>query len=361
MQNNPLGMKDFQILDVSGLGNAGKSAVVDFLREFQPVHSFEYSFEFDLLRLPNGILDLEHHLVQSWSPIRSNYALRAFDRLCYKLAGSQMRKNIKAFLFSSGHGYEARFDGEFLKLAREFSSSFVVDEYQAFWPYYLLEDSLLSRAIKKIKLKAKATDSLLSPIYLVDGQEFSKKCSAFVHKLFARHMTSDKKLLTLNNCFDAFDPERSLNLIENSKSIIVYRDPRDVFVSGLNASKVQKSEDRKLQAFDNNGINKSFLGGDNIQTFIKRQNLYFSKLYKGKDSRVKLIRFEDFVLNHKKIKQEILDFLELTPQQQTQKETLFRVEKSAQNIGIWKQYSNADEINYIVKNLEEKWMLFDAQ
>jgi hypothetical protein len=349
-------MNSFRFVDVSGLGNAGKTAVVDFLKGFESIHASEFSFEFDLIRLPNGIIDLHHHLVEDWSPVRSNYALRAFEDLCFRMAGSEKRKNLKAFFLSSGQGYQSRFKGHFLSLSQSYLRSFILDEYKAFWPYYLIEDSPLVRAYKKTLLKLKAKKKLLSPIYLADGKDFSQKTTQFVTQLFSNVIPKDKNWVVLNNTFEPFNPEKSLNILNDSKAILVYRDPRDVYVSGLNAYKAGK--DAHLQAFDNNGINKSFLGGDNIETFIKRQNLYFSKLTKSTDPRLKIIRFEDFVLNHEAYKKDLIEFLGLEADAHKEIGKYFQPEKSAQNIGIWKKYSNQKEIKYIEDHLDSKWILF---
>lgn len=45
-------------IDVYGVGNSGKGALVDLLRELDGIYVPEWSFEFDMIRLPVGLLDI---------------------------------------------------------------------------------------------------------------------------------------------------------------------------------------------------------------------------------------------------------------------------------------------------------------
>ena len=53
-------------IDVAGTGNSGKGAFVDLLREFDDFFVPEWFFEFDLIRIPGGLLDFRHCLVEIW-------------------------------------------------------------------------------------------------------------------------------------------------------------------------------------------------------------------------------------------------------------------------------------------------------
>lgn len=345
-------MKAYKYIDVSGLGNAGKSAVADFLSEFSSVQSFEYSFEFDLIRLPNGIIDLYNHLVLDWSPIRSNEAIRSFKKLTKSLGGSPHKKNLAAYLFSAGTAYERRFQGQFNKLSKEYIEQFIAAEYEAFWPYYLITDYPWIRLFKKLMIKFHITSQLKSPLVLANGKNFSEITTDYINKLYSIIVPETKDFVILQNSFEPFNPVHGLNILQDSKSILVIRDPRDVYVSGLNNSNVTK-KDKHLLAFDNNGINKSFLGSDDLDIFITRQKIYFERLFKGMDPRVKIIRFEDFVLDSEKQTRDVINFLGLKDEDHKNKGQFFKPEVSAKNIGAWRKYSRQEEIQYIEKHLSE--------
>ena len=45
-------------IDVCGVGNSGKGALVDLLRELNDKYFLEWSFEFGMLRFPDGFFDI---------------------------------------------------------------------------------------------------------------------------------------------------------------------------------------------------------------------------------------------------------------------------------------------------------------
>ena len=68
----------YRFLDLSGFIVSGKQAYSDLLREFDGFLVPEAEREFELIRIQGGIRDLENALVEDWSPIRADAALRRF-------------------------------------------------------------------------------------------------------------------------------------------------------------------------------------------------------------------------------------------------------------------------------------------
>ena len=132
---------------------------------------------------------------------------------------------------------------------------------------------------------------------MVDSTNFDQKASEFVDNIFQEFRSPSGKTIVFNNAFEAYNPIRSLDILHHSRSIIVTRDPRDVYVSGQNAHKLKK-EDKKLQAKENDGLNKSFLATDDLNLFIERYKLYMKNVYRGNDPRVLVLKFEDVVCNY---------------------------------------------------------------
>jgi len=94
-----------KVIDLSGYMFSGKSAVSDILREFNGVYVPNYLVEFDLLRMPGGLIDLKH-AVMDWSPIRTFAAINRFDKLVNRLACSP---KFPQKLFKTGYGYNQRY------------------------------------------------------------------------------------------------------------------------------------------------------------------------------------------------------------------------------------------------------------
>ena len=72
----------YKFIDVSGLGHSGKTAVMDLLSEIEGFHLNNTVFEFNLLRLPDGIFDLKWAVYDNWSLVRSDFAIKRFKQLC---------------------------------------------------------------------------------------------------------------------------------------------------------------------------------------------------------------------------------------------------------------------------------------
>src|SRR5882757_2575704 len=150
-------MGKFRFVDVSGVGNSGKSAVVDLLREVENVYAPEYWFEFDILRVPNGILDLRHRILDDWSPTRTHYAIRAFRDVVEKMGVDPRWWDVSGLLRSTSQRYDRRFKDQFRMLAAEFGSSFIRARYLAEWPHdhYFESDArrLISKILRRLGLR----------------------------------------------------------------------------------------------------------------------------------------------------------------------------------------------------------------
>lgn len=339
-------------IDVSGVGNSGKSAVVDLLREVAAVYAPEYWFEFDFIRVPGGLLDLRNHLVADWSPIRSHAAVHAFLGVVDKMGRDPAWWDIPGLLACTSQRYDRRFLGRFSQLSKEFVRSFVIGSYRAEWPYDDLRENSLIRFGRKILRRLGARRDLSRDVLLVDGAEFDLRGTAFLQKLFQEIIEAETEWVVLNNGFEPFNPLPALDMISGSRQIVVTRDPRDIYVSGLNAHSVG-GNDKGLLAFDNDGMNKSFLATDDLNLFIRRYRLFHEKLYDGGDPRVFRVRFEDLVRDYEISVARLLGFLGMAPECHVRPRTCFDPDRSSRNIALWRSYSRKDEIGYIEQHLPE--------
>lgn len=344
-------MAELDFIDVSGVGNTGKSAVVDLLREFPHLWVPEYWFEFDLLRIPGGLLDLRHALLEDWSPIRSDAALRRFDRVVEMMGVDPRPWEIGAVLRSTSQRYDARFGGQFRALTRAFSAAFRTSAYRSEWPYHALADGAARRLAFKLARRAGLRRLVTREVLLVDGREFDSQARDLMSALFGKLVGPGATGAVLNNGFEPFHPQSALDMLD-ARQIVVTRDPRDVYVSGLNAHGVSAA-DRSLIAFDNDGMNKSFLATDDLALFVARFRRYHEELGPS-DPRVLRVRFEDLVIRPEPEIARIAAFLGLDPEQRAVG-SHFRPEQSARNVGLWRNYSRQDEIEYLTRELGE-WL-----
>lgn len=339
-------------VDVSGVGNTGKTAVSDILRELNNYHVPEYSFEFDFFRVPGGILDLKYNLCEDWSPIRSHDAHTRFLQRLELMGGNPKWYQLLKKMEITGNRYDARFNNKFIEEGRKFADSFLRGEYLAYWPYEFLNYNFLYRFLKKLQLKTGFRLRARVPVKLVDSTNFDQKASEFVDNIFQEFRSPSGKTIVFNNAFEAYNPIRSLDILHHSRSIIVTRDPRDVYVSGQNAHKLKK-EDKKLQAKENDGLNKSFLATDDLNLFIERYKLYMKNVYRGNDPRVLVLKFEDVVCNYEQTLEKIYRFLNVTTAEHITPKKFFDPQRSIKNVGIWKSFSDQDAIAQIESRLAE--------
>lgn len=341
---------DFRFIDVSGVGNTGKSAVVDLLREVSGAWVPEYWFEFDIIRVPGGLLDLRHALVDDWSPIRSHAALHRFLDVADKMGRDPAAWDLPGLMRSTSQRYDARFAGRFTAASRAFAESFVVGRYKSEWPYDALAESGPRRLARKIARRAGFRRRLLRDVRLVDGRDFDARARYYLSQLFEPLIEPGEDIVVLNNALEPFNAPPGLDMLAPARQIVVTRDPRDVYVSGLNAHAV-RSADRALIAFDNDGLNKSFLATDDLDFFVRRFALYHAHLPATPDRRVLQVRFEDVARQPEATTRRLFDFLDLTADRHARPGTSFRPDVSARNVGLWRQFSDRGAIAFIEERL----------
>ena len=338
-------------IDISGVGNAGKSAVVDLLREMDNFYVPEYWFEFDMMRVPGGLLDFRHCLLEDWSPVRSHAAYHEFLDVISKMGRDPAPWDIPGLMSITSQRYDRRFNGKFCELSQEFADHFKVGKYKAEWPYDGLRESGAFRLLKKIGRHFGFRMSFFKDVLLMDGHDFDEVARNYVENLYRSFIPQSCDYVAFNNAFEPFNPIPGLDMLR-AKQIIVTRDPRDIYVSGLNSHNV-KSIDKSLLAFDNDGLSKAFLASDDLDTFVLRYRLYHDHLYNGDRKDVLHIKFEELIMNHETHIKMILEFLDIDPARHIRPNSRFIPAESRKNIGLWKKYSRQDEIRFIESQLSD--------
>lgn len=340
-------------IDVSGVGNSGKSAAVDLLREIDGLFVPHFQFEFDFMRVRGGLIDFRHALLEDWSPVRSHAAFLAFLDVASRMGRDPHGWwDFRGWLESTSQRYDRHFRGEFTDRCQTFAHSFLVGSYRAEWPYDDLSSSRFRVLLRKLIRRAGGRGSILRDVHLLDGSTFDKRASKFLMELFQVITPNDCSGVVLNNGFEPFNPRPFLEMLPGAKQIIITRDPRDVFVSGQNNHNVDFSE-KALLASDNDGLNKSFLAADDVTLFVQRHKLYHKNLRDLSDQRVLKLKFEDLVLDYDASVSNVLSFLDVATHKHTRPRTTFDPDRSRKNVGIWRSSNKKSELKYIETQLEE--------
>ena len=337
-------MNLFNFIDCSGVGSSGKGAVVDLLAEYENFKVMPHDFEFDLFRIKGGLNDLRRDFYEDWSPIRSNSAYWKFLKIV-NLSG----KNPKGLSYlysalSSGNRYEKKFNNQFIKSSLDFLNSFVETEINGYWPYDYADDSNFQIIINKIKEKLNLKKRVYRNIKVINGENFDAKLNDYLYSLFFE--IRNNKTLVFNNFLEPYKSSNYLNFFSEAKQIVVIRDPRDTFVSGLSAG-FKNKEDLRLIPSNNDGHSLSSVGSNNLEKFILRTNQFYKILDNNFHDRILKIRFEDLVLNYEETKKEIEEFLCLTEKNHIFKFKYFNPLQSKKNVMIWKKFSSQSTIEKI--------------
>ena len=136
-------------------------------------------------------------------------------------------------------------------------------------------------------------------------------------------------------------------MIKGAKSIIVNRDPRDIFASQINSNEMFVPNFEKLKNI--NKIKSEMTHFNDISKFITRFKILHENSTSNTESVMK-IQFEDFVLNFNTVSSKILDFLEINPSSINDK---FDITNSIKNVGIWEKYKDLKEIRIIERELNK--------
>lgn len=321
-----------KFLDLSGFTFSGKQAVIELLREFDGFHVPHFEFEFPLIRVQDGIADLEKALVDDWSPIRCAAAIRRFKKLIDILARKPTRYRI-------GYDYDSRYQGKFSEISRRYISNLVDMEWEASWPFAWHDYSTLELLWHKIQSKFRIEQAFESTLYLCSGRNFLELTRSYLEEILTIGVDPDKHTIVMHNAIEPFNPTRGLNYFENAQLIVVDRDPRDNYIASISHSRLYQ----KIAA------------ANNVDQFIQRYGILRNQAAKAQnvDPRVLHIQYEDLIWNYQETVDKITDFLNISANSQRQHHAFFNPKESAKYVGMWKKYPKQNEIRRIEEKLGE--------
>ena len=328
------------VIDLSGYSFTGKSAVYDLLSGWDGYCSHSKEFEFDLIRVQGGLIDLRQALTQEhWSPVRSSEAVRIFRRLVHHMGGD---RGLLSRLIRSGAHYDHYFPG-FTQLTTEFISSLVDASWQCEWPFALYSSDTC--CITARKLARRFNISRDDTVYLarLPEAEFDSRSRQYFERLFAPLAAKGFRWLVLNNAFEPFSPERSIEFFDHAKAIVVDRDPRDVYLSALRAGMIEGSQ-----------VGLAVTGGS-VSNFIRRFRIYRNGAISA-SPHVYRMQFEALVLDYAAEVTRIRAFLGESSVASSTPGRAFDPKNSARNVGQWKSLDDSrlrGDVDVIKSELSE--------
>ncbi len=280
--------------------------------------------EIDILRRCGGLFDLENYF--KGNRINSNmYILRFINTMEYFYSFEDL----------------LIYNDKFMELTYEFIDR-IADKIE-------VEDALAGDpAYKAQSINRKIYKNLSYP-FLYDGikrtrysykikdltlDEFYEEARIYLHK-FLKTIKS-KEFLFLDFIFadGTGDFERYNKYIENCKIIGVYRDPRDVYVEGIQT-------------------NEPWIPHDKIE-FVKWYKSHeINKFININHPNFLLLRFEDFIYKYEETVSKALNFYGIDKSHHIAPKSQFRPEYSIKNTCLYKNWQDTESIEYIFDNLKE--------
>ena len=278
------------VLGVCGFGYSGSGAVWDMLKEWSNCKTIGGEKEFTFLYAPDGLEDLRYHLVQQPSRfMSSDIAIKRFI----------------SFVEEFGHdGWNDVFNNLFINYCMTFLDKVIQVKWDGYWEWDIREAKRRPISYCTYRLKRKYNSCAkrkqkgeiplvkMRKMYLsINPIKFDDNAKQLLKMLLdIIDNDSHNKIIAINQVFPANNAEHFLNYFDESKAILVIRDPRDVYIT--------------LKLIQDSG--SKWFPHDDVNQFIKYYRILHDSLYKTE--RILIVKFEDLIYQYELTKKKICAF-----------------------------------------------------
>ena len=322
-----------KLISCASYFGSGSSALTDLVSEYEGVRSLA-DYEFRFVHDIDGIADLEYHLVDCHNRHNSGHALKRFWKLCQ---------------FNHGTGfiqrYEPFFGGNYLELSRDYVERLTDFEYKAYWfndwydrgRLFYYSKSLQSKVYKRLGIKRSVMPHEITLASHPSRERFLSETRKYISNLLNAANPENKPYLMLDQVLPSSNVNKCLRYFpDDTKLVIVTRDPRDVFLS------------------------EKYVWHDDC---LPHEPELFCKWFDYTHScnrdetpdpnKVITINFEDLIYNYDEMVFKLEKFLGLNPQDHTRLFSGFNPKRSFGNTQLWKKYDDAESIRVIENKLPQ--------
>lgn len=327
-----------RFITCTGYFCTGSSAITDFVSEFEDVCSMT-DMEFRFLHDPDGVDDLEYHLVENHNRHNSGHALKRYKKLVDFNSGGILGKQ-----------YSEWFGNNWKKISYDYIDSLTDFTFHGWWAYDLYDKGALYWLVKRLPTfllhmtfwrnqPERNFDTMKKELTYCSRpslDEFIEKTKHYVEKLFSSYTKKD--IVMVDQVVPPSNIWRYTRYFDDIKVVLVDRDPRDIFVLEKTAWK------------------DSVIPHDDVETFCEwykytrrhRQTEQFDP------DTVLFIYFEDMVFRYDEMAERLCEFLRLDKSKHVSKLSCFNPNVSRKNTRTWLSHPEfAKDVEYIEKHLSD--------
>lgn len=325
-------------IGVCGFGFSGSGALLDWLKNYPEVFVYD-KMEFSFPYKPDGLEDLGNAIC--YHPVRyfsSDSAIRRFVQY--------MRRLRNTYNIHTGGKFEQLLDDYLANIIQiQWQGSTSVHSYQASTLDYIFRQwiprSFLSFLKHRFNIVIRGNHWPQKEMYfsVLNEDTFLRFSRDFVHSVIETiTKNTSARIIVLDQCFTANDPEISFKYFDNPIAITVIRDPRDNYLLAKRAL----------------GFESSFIPRQRVEDFIiYYRGLMESRRYKADNKKIIEIQFEDLIYKSKETFEELEKLIGL-PHIDVTCFNYFKPELSINNTQLWLKYPQyKTDIEEIEKELGE--------
>lgn len=327
-----------RIITCASYHGTGSSAISDLFSEFDAVGSLGI-YEYRFLQDPNGISDLEFHVVQNNHRHNTSDAIKQFKRYVHLLSQNWYAR-----------GYQKAFGNQFESISNEYIMSITQLYTKSWWHMDQIErgrlfcflDKVYSRLKRRIlgELKTEKTYSFLQNreygyFTSIDETEFLFHTKNYINKLFSYANKGNKNYLMVDQLIPPTNIERYLRYFDDVKVIVVDRDPRDIYI-------LEKTQ-WKWGVIPTSSVSEYV---DWFKITRHRNTVYEDP------EKILRIRFEDMVYKYDETRKRLIEFVGLDIASHTRPRSFFNPAISIANTNLAAScHEFKEDISYIEKQL----------
>ncbi len=375
-----------RIISCASYYGTGSSAITNLLEEYKDCVSLT-DYEFRFLYDPDGISDLEFHLVENHHRHTSGYALKRYKRFVDELGNPHMKK------------YEYYFQNQWKKLSYEYIDALTEFTHKGYWHQDVTDRGLLfyiwKRSCNKLLQKTiwrkqpeRALNELPHEITYCSfptEEKFLYETQKYIENLFEAANINHTHNLMVDQVVPASNLGRYLRYFKDIKVFVVDRDPRDVYLAEKYIYKGRIVPTESVEIFCKwyrytrkyfKDIKVFVVDRDPRDVYLAEKYIYkgrivptesveiFCKWYrytrKHRDTekydteKVMFVRFEDLIYRYDEKVKEIEQWLGFEPEDHIKSKTRLNPDISIKNTRLWEKIPGvSEEMSYIEKELAQ--------